>query len=156
MGQRIEARLKSLGIRLPAIRTPSGTYLPYTRTGTLVYIAGQICQAEGHPLCLGKVGGAVDLATARQAARVCGLNLLAVLAGACDGDLDRVVRCVRLGGFVNVAPGFTDIPAVVNGASDLIVEVFGDAGRHARTAVGVEELPRGAAVEVDAIFELAP
>ena len=155
MGQRIATRLKLLGIDLPAVRPPAASYLPYTRTGPLVYVAGQICQAQGHPLCMGKVGGAIDLATAQKAARVCGLNILAVLASACDGDLDRVVRCVRLGGFVNVAPGFTDIPQVVNGASDLVVEVFGDAGRHARTAVGVEELPRGAAVEVDAIFEVA-
>jgi enamine deaminase RidA (YjgF/YER057c/UK114 family) len=87
---------------------------------------------------------------------VCGLNVLAVAASACGGDLDRIVRCVRLGGFVNVAPGFTDVPLVVNGASDLIVEIFGDAGRHARTAVGVAELPRGVAVEVDAVFEVTP
>ncbi|RPI43714.1 MAG: RidA family protein [Betaproteobacteria bacterium] len=156
MAQRVASRLQALNIDLPSVRTPAANYLPYSRTGLLVYIAGQICQAQGHPLCMGKVGGAVDLATAQRAARVCGLNILAVLAAACDGDLDRVVRCVRLGGFVNVTPGFTDIPMVVNGASDLMVEVFGDAGRHARTAVGVAELPRGAAVEVDAIFEVAP
>jgi enamine deaminase RidA (YjgF/YER057c/UK114 family) len=150
-----EARLQSLGIRLPAVRTPAANYVPYARSGGLVFIAGQICQAEGHGFCMGKVGGSIDLATAQKAARVCGLNILAVLASACGGDLDRVARCVRLGGFVNVAPGFTDVPLVINGASDLIVEVFGDAGRHARTAVGVSELPRGAAVEVDAIFELA-
>ena len=97
----------------------------------------------------------MDLETAKQAARVCALNILSVLKVACDGDLDRVVRCMRLGGFVNSAPGFVDVPLVVNGASDLIVEVFGEAGRHARTAVGVFELPRGVTVEVDAIFEIA-
>lgn len=156
MAGRIEERLKSLGITLPAVRAPAANYVPFTRTGSLLYIAGQICAAPGHPPCTGKVGGSIDLVTAQAAARVCGLNLLAVAASACGGDLDRIVRCVRLGGFVNVAPGFTDVPLVVNGASDLIVEVFGDAGRHARTAVGVAELPRGVAVEVDAIFEVAP
>lgn len=156
MAGRIEARLKSLGIELPAVRAPAANYVPFVRTGPLLYVAGQICAAAGHPACVGKVGGSIDLATAQAAARVCGLNILAVVASACDGDLDRVVRCVRLGGFVNAAPGFTDVPLVVNGASDLVVEVFGEAGRHARTAVGVAELPRGAAVEVDAIFELAP
>lgn len=150
----IAARLQALGITLPPVRAPAANYVPFVRTGALVYIAGQICAAEGHPACMGKVGGSIALATAQAAARVCGLNILAVLTSACDGDLDRVVRCVRLGGFVNVAPGFTDVPLVVNGASDLIVQVFGDAGRHARTAVGVAELPRGAAVEVDAVFEL--
>jgi len=155
VGQRIASRLKALGLDLPPVRAPAANYVPYARSGSLVFIAGQICQAQGHPVCMGKVGGAIDLATAQRAARVCGLNILSVLASACDGDLDRVVRCVRLGGFVNVAPGFTDVPLVVNGASDLIVEVFSDAGRHARTAVGVAELPRGAAVEVDAIFEVA-
>lgn len=156
MAGRIDERLKSLGITLPAVRAPVANYVPFVRTGSLLYVAGQICAAEGHPPCMGKVGGSIDLATAQAAARVCGLNILAVALSACGGDLDRIVRCVRLGGFVNVAPGFTDVPLVVNGASDLIVEVFGDAGRHARTAVGVAELPRGAAVEVDAIFEVAP
>jgi enamine deaminase RidA (YjgF/YER057c/UK114 family) len=155
MAGRIDARLQSLGIILPPVRAPAANYVPYVRTGALVYVAGQICQAEGHPICMGKVGGPIDLATAQAAARVCGLNILAVLASACGGDLDRIARCVRLGGFVNVAPGFTDVPLVVNGASDLVVEVFGDAGRHARTAVGVAELPRGVAVEVDAVFELS-
>jgi enamine deaminase RidA (YjgF/YER057c/UK114 family) len=156
MAGRIDERLKTLGITLPAVRSPVANYVPFVRTGALLYVAGQICAAAGHPPCTGKVGGSIDLTTAQAAARVCGLNILAVVAQACGGDLDRVMRCVRLGGFVNVAPGFTDVPLVVNGASDLIVEVFGDAGRHARTAVGVAELPRGAAVEVDAIFELMP
>lgn len=154
MAGTIAARLASLGITLPPVRAPAANYVPYMRTGALVYVAGQVCAAQGHPTCIGKVGGAVDLATAQAAARVCGLNILAVLASACEGDLDRVARCVRLGGFVNVAPGFTDVPLVINGASDLVVAVFGDAGRHARTAVGVAELPRGVAVEVDAIFEV--
>jgi len=155
MAGRIEQKLKSLNIALPSAATPVANYIPYTRAGSIVFVAGQICQSEGKPVCLGKAGAAVDLATAQKAARVCGLNILAVLKAACDGDLDRVVRCLRLGGFVNAAPGFTDVPLVVNGASDLIVEVFGEAGRHARTAVGVAELPRNVTVEVDAIFEIA-
>lgn len=155
MSTRIDTKLAGLGIILPTMSSPLANYVPYVRTGNLVFIAGQICQVDGKPTCVGKVGGAVGLAAAREAARVCALNLLAAIKAACDGNLDRVVRCVRLGGFVNAAPGFTDVPAVVNGASDLIVEVFGDAGRHARTAVGVAELPRGVAVEVDAVFEIA-
>lgn len=155
MTGRIEQKLQSLGIALPSAATPVANYIPYTRAGSLVFIAGQICQVDGKPMCLGKVGAAVDLPAAQKAARVCALNILAALKSACDGDLDRVVRCVRLGGFVNAAPGFTDVPLVVNGASDLIVEVFGDAGRHARTAIGVAELPRNVTVEVDAIFETA-
>jgi enamine deaminase RidA (YjgF/YER057c/UK114 family) len=155
MSSRIEERLKSQNIVLPPLSTPVANYVPYTRSGALVFIAGQICQVDGKPMCTGKVGAGVDLASAQSAARVCALNILGVLRAACSGDLDRVVRCVRLGGFVNVAAGFTDVPLVINGASDLIVQVFGDAGRHARTAVGVAELPRNVTVEVDAIFEIA-
>jgi enamine deaminase RidA (YjgF/YER057c/UK114 family) len=156
MAGRIDEKLKTLGIVLPGVSTPAANYIPFTRSGALVFIAGQICQVDGKPMCVGKVGAAVDMPTAQKAARVCGLNILGALKAACDGDLDRVVRCLRLGGFVNAAPGFTDVPLVVNGASDLIVEVFGDAGRHARTAVGVAELPRNVSVEVDAIFEIVP
>lgn len=155
MAGRIDEKLESLGIVLPGVSTPVANYIPYTRSGSLVFVAGQICQVDGKPMCTGKVGAAVDLTTAQNAARVCALNILGVLRAACDGDLDRVVRCLRLGGFVNAAPGFTDVPLVVNGASDLVVQVFGDAGRHARTAVGVAELPRNVTVEVDAIFEIA-
>ena len=155
MAGRIEQQLLARGIVLPPTSTPAANYIPYTRAGSLVFVAGQICQIDGKPMCVGKVGGAVDLPTAQKAARVCGLNILGVLRGACGGDLDKVVRCLRLGGFVNVAPGFTDVPLVVNGASDLIVEIFGEPGRHARTAVGVAELPRNVTVEVDAIFEVA-
>ena len=155
MASRIEQKLKSLGIVLPATATPAANYIPYTRAGSIVFIAGQICQTDGKPMCVGKVGAAVDLASAQKAARVCGVNILSALQAACGGDLDKVVRCLRLGGFVNVAPGFTDVPLVVNGASDLIVEVFGESGRHARTAVGVAELPRNVSVEVDAVFEVS-
>ena len=155
MAGRIEAKLQSLGIVLPNTPTPAANYIPYTRAGSIVFIAGQICQIDGKPMCVGKVGASIDLATAQKAARVCGVNILSALKAACGGDLDKVVRCLRLGGFVNAAPGFVDVPLVVNGASDLIVEVFGDAGRHARTAVGVAELPRNVSVEVDAIFEVS-
>jgi enamine deaminase RidA (YjgF/YER057c/UK114 family) len=156
MAGRVDAKLKSLGIVLPGVSTPVANYIPYTCTGTLVFVAGQICQVDGKPMCIGKVGADVDLKTAQNAARVCALNILGVLKAACGGDLDRVVRCLRLGGFVNAGPGFTDVPLVVNGASDLIVEIFGDAGRHARTAVGVAELPRNVSVEIDGIFEIIP
>ena len=155
MPGRIDGKLKELGIVLPGVSAPVANYVPFTRSGALVFVAGQICQVDGKPMCTGKVGATVELATAQTAARVCALNILGALKGACDGDLDRVVRCLRLGGFVNVAPGFNDVPLVVNGASDLIVQVFGEAGRHARTAVGVAELPRNVTVEVDAIFEIA-
>ena len=155
MTGRIDAKLSTLGIVLPGMSAPVANYIPYARSGALIFVAGQICQIDGKPICTGKVGAGVDVPVAQNAARVCALNILAVVKSACGGDLDRVVRCLRLGGFVNAAPGFTDVPLVVNGASDLIVEVFGEAGRHARTAVGVAELPRNVTVEVDAIFEIA-
>jgi enamine deaminase RidA (YjgF/YER057c/UK114 family) len=152
---KIEGRLKELGITLPAVANPVANYVPYCVSGSLVFIAGQICLKDGKVAYAGRVGADIDIETAKAAARLCGLNILAAVNAACGGDLDRVVRCVRLGGFVNAAPDFLEIPAVINGASDLIVEVFGDAGRHARTAVGAV-LPRASAVEVDAIFEIRP
>lgn len=151
---RIETRLAELGVSLPTPPAPVASYVPFVRTGSLVHVSGQVSVDAGGGL-KGKLGGDVDLATGQAAARLCALNLIAQLRAACDGDLDRLVRVVKLGGFVNVAPGFTDIPKVVNGASDLMVEVFGDAGRHARSAVGVAELPLGFAVEVDGVFEIA-
>jgi len=154
MSGTVAARLASLGITLPAVNPPAANYVPYAIAGKLVFIAGQICMAGGKITHTGKVGKEVTPEQGKEAARVCGLNILAVLNAACGGDLDRVARCVRLGGFVNADPGFAEVPAVINGASDLVVEVFGDAGRHARTAVGVAVLPRHCAVEVDAVFEL--
>lgn len=150
---KIETRLKELGITLPAVPTPAANYVPFAVTGKLVFIAGQLPLVDGKVTCTGKVGAGVSAEDAKKAARVCGINILAALKAACGGDLDKVSRCVRLGGFANAAPDFIDTPTVVNGASDLIVEVFGDAGKHARTAVGAV-LPRNAAVEVDAVFEL--
>ena len=151
---RIETRLAELGVSLPTPPAPVASYVPFVRTGSLVHVSGQVSVDAGGGL-KGKLGGDVALATGQAAARLCALNLIAQLKAACDGDLDRLVRVIKLGGFVNVVPGFTDIPKVVNGASDLMVEVFGDAGRHARSAVGVAELPLGFAVEVDGVFEIA-
>ncbi|MBM3486751.1 MAG: RidA family protein [Alphaproteobacteria bacterium] len=153
MAGRIDARLKELGITLPAGSTPAANYIPYVVTGNLVFIAGQVSRL-GDELIKGKLGAGLDIATGQKAARYCGLNILAHLKNACGGDLDRVRRCVKVGGFVNGAPDFIDPPQVVNGASDLLVSIFGDAGKHARFALAVASLPQGAAVEVDAVFEI--
>jgi enamine deaminase RidA (YjgF/YER057c/UK114 family) len=155
MSGRIEARLRELGIELPEPAAPVANYLPFATGGKLVFIAGQICQWNGERRFVGKLGREIGLGDGQQAARLCGLNILAQLRVAAGGDLDRVARCLRLGGFVNCTPEFTDMPQVVNGASDLMVEVFGDQGRHARAAVGSNSLPGGVAVEVEATFELA-
>lgn len=151
---KVEERLKAIGIELPEPVAPVANYVTFVRTGNLVHISGQISlDASGG--IKGTVGVDVDLETAQAAARICGINLLAQMKAACEGDLDRVVRVVKLGGFVQAGPDFTDIPKVVNGCSDLMVEVLGDAGRHARSAVGVYKLPLGFAVEVDAVVEIA-
>lgn len=151
---RIEAKLAELGLELPRPPVPIANFVPFTVTGNLVFLAGQVNEWNGTVPFVGKLGEVFDVEAGIKAARLCALNLLACLKLACDGDLDRVRRCLRLGGFVNCAPDFAFAPAVVNGASDLIVAVLGDAGRHARTAVGVASLPRNAAVEVDGIFEV--
>lgn len=150
----IEARLKELGVTLPTPPMPVASYVPYTISGNQVYISGQIPLADGAVKYVAKLGqdGAVEMGQA--AAQLCAINVLAQLKAACGGDLDRVVRCLRLGVFVNATPDFTQHPEVGNGASDLIAAVFGDAGKHARAAIGVGSLPRGVAVEVDAIFEI--
>lgn len=155
MPGRIEAHLKSLKIELPNAAAPMANYVPAVRAGNLLFVSGQICQWNGERRYVGKLGAEIALADGQLAARLCGLNLLAQAKRALDGDLDRILRVVRLGGFVNAVPGFTEQPQVVNGASDLMVEVFGEAGRHARAAVGVGSLPGGAAVEVDAVFEVS-
>ena len=149
----IAARLADLGIQLPAPAAAVANYVPFVRAGDLVHIAGQLSNDAAGGV-KGTVGVDVDLDTAMAGARLCGVNLLAQMQAACDGDLDRVVRVVKLGGFVQAGPEFVDIPKVVNGCSDLMVEVFGDAGRHARSAVGVYKLPLGFAVEVDAIVQV--
>jgi enamine deaminase RidA (YjgF/YER057c/UK114 family) len=155
MAGRIEARLRELGIELPAPAAPVANYLPFAVSGNLAFIAGQLCVWDGERRHIGKLGAGISIAEGQQAARLCALNILAQVRAACDGDLDRVRRCLRLGGFVNCTPDFTDMPQVVNGASDLMVEVFGDQGRHARAAVGVSSLPGGVAVEVEATFDIA-
>jgi len=155
MAGKVDARLTELGIELPAAAAPAANYVPYTVTGNLVFVAGQITLLDGELKYLGRVGDDLSVDEGYQAARLCGLNLVAQLKAACDGDLDRVRQVVKLGGFVNSGPDFTDQPKVVNGASDLMVEIFGEpAGQHARFAVSAPSLPLGVAVEVDGIFEI--
>jgi enamine deaminase RidA (YjgF/YER057c/UK114 family) len=149
----IQDRLTALGITLPAANPPVANYVPFVRSGPLLHISGQVSLDAGGGI-KGVVGEEVDLETAKAAARLCGLSLLAQMRAAL-GDLDGVVRIVKLGGFVQAGPGFFEIPQVINGCSDLMVEVFGDKGKHARSAVGVYRLPMNFAVEVDAIVEVA-
>jgi enamine deaminase RidA (YjgF/YER057c/UK114 family) len=151
MSGRIAARLQELGIVLPEPPRPVAAYVPYVIAGGLIFVSGQVSAMPGGPKYQGKLGHHFNVEQGRAAARVCGLNILAQLAAAVDGDLDRIARIVRLGGFVACDDSFTEQPQVVNGASELMVEVFGDAGRHARAAVGVNSLPLGMAVEVDAV-----
>lgn len=154
MSGRIDARLKEIGVTLPPAPMPKANYVPYVVTGNLVFISGQVSD-DGDRKYVGRVGDVVDIEHAKKAARACGLAILAQLSEATGGDLDRVKRCVKLGGFVNCAPEFDQMPAVINGTSDLMVEVFGDAGAHARFAVGAPNLPFNFSVEVDAVFEIA-
>jgi enamine deaminase RidA (YjgF/YER057c/UK114 family) len=149
-----DQRLAALGIELPQVPNPVANFVPFRAHGDIVYLAGQVCEWNGDVRYVGKVGEDYDLVQAQATARVCGLNLIAALKLACGGSLDRVSYCLRLGGFVNCTPNFPNIPQVINGASDLMHELFGLRGSHARTAVGVANLPRGAAVEVDAIFAI--
>ncbi len=154
MTGQIEDRLKELGIELPEAAAPAANYVPYVVSGKHVFVSGQITMVNGELKHQGKVGQDFTVEQGYEAASVCALNIIAQIKAACGGDLDRVVRCVRLGGFVNAAGDFYDHPKVINGASDLMVEVFGDKGRHARAAVGSSALPLNVAVEVDAIFEI--
>ena len=155
MSGKIDARLKELGIELPQATAPVANYVPYTVSGNLVVVSGQVTLWGGKVEYVGKLGREISIDDGQKAARLCALNILTHLKTACGGDLDRVKRVLRLGGFVNSTPDFIQMPQVVNGASDLMVEVFGDAGRHARAAVGVASLPLGVAVEVEAMFEIA-
>ncbi len=148
-----EARLRELGYELPAVPEPGGAYVPATRAGTLIFTAGQVPFERGELDHTGKVGDAVGLEEARQAARICALNALAA-AAAEAGGLNNIRRIVKVTGFVASAPDFNDQPQVINGASELIGEVFGEAGLHARSAVGVAELPLDAPVEVELVAEL--
>ncbi|MEA2902792.1 MAG: hypothetical protein QOI12_179 [Alphaproteobacteria bacterium] len=154
MGQ-IEKKLADLGIVLPTPPTPVANYVPFVRAGSLLYVSGQVCLgADGKLVAKGKLGDTVSIEDGQKAARACAVNILAQ-AKVALGDLDKVVRVVRLGGFINSAPSFVDGPKVMNGASDLMVEALGDKGRHARTTVGVAALPSDAAVEVEGLFEVA-
>lgn len=150
----IDRRLSDLGITLPEAPAPAANYVPYVISGNLVFVSGQISRDAGG-LITGRLGDGLAVAAGQEAARSCALALIAQLRAALGGDLDRLVRVVKLTGFVNAAPGFTDHPAVINGASDLMVEVFGDAGRHARAAVGSSSLPMDVAVEVEGVFEVS-
>lgn len=154
MAGTVDTRLAELGITVPQAAAPVANYVGYVVSANQVFVSGQLPLADGKPQVLGKLGADVSLEDGVKAARLCAINLIAQVKAACGGDLDRVVRVVRLGGFVNSTPDFTDHPKVVNGASDLMVEVFGDAGRHCRAAVGVPSLPLGVAVEIDAVFEI--
>ena len=154
MAGKIDARLKELGITLPDAPAPAANYVPWARSGNLVFVAGQLPMEGGKPQFLGKLGGEFQIADGQKAARLCALNIIAQLRNALDGDLDRVRRIVRVGGFVASTADFIDHPQVVNGASDTLVQIFGEAGKHARAAVGVASLPRGVAVEVEAVAEV--
>jgi enamine deaminase RidA (YjgF/YER057c/UK114 family) len=155
MAGAVEQKLASRGITLPNPAPPIANYVPSVMAGNMLVVSGQLCFGpDGNLAAKGQLGGSVSIEDGQRAARACAINLLAQVKSAI-GDLDKVTRVVRLGGFINSAPGFTEGPKVMNGASDLMVEVFGDRGRHARSTVGVSALPADAAVEVEAMFEVA-
>lgn len=154
MAGQITTRLAELGIELPEPSAPAANYVPYVLSGNLIFVSGQVTVWNGELRFIGKVGADLSLEDGIEAARLCALNLIAQARDAAGGDLDRIKRVVKLGGFVNAGPDFTDHPKVINGASDLMVEVFGEAGKHARFAVGAGSLPLGVAVEIDGVFEL--
>ncbi len=155
MPGQIETRLAELGITLPRPMAPIANYVPYVQTGNLVVVSGQVPAIDGKVAITGKVSWGVSVEQAKEAARLCFINVLVHLKAACNGDLDRVRRVVRLAGFVAAPSDFTQHAVVMNGASDLAVAVFGDAGRHARTTIGVPSLPADAAVEVEGMFEIS-
>jgi enamine deaminase RidA (YjgF/YER057c/UK114 family) len=155
MAGTVEKKLLELGIALKEAPAPVANYVPFVRTGNVLTVSGQLCFGDdGKLVVTGRLGGGVSIEDGQRAARACAINLLAQVKAAL-GDLDKVKQVVRLGGFINSAPGFTDGPKVMNGASDLMVEVFGDKGKHARSTVGVAALPADAAVEVEGTFEVS-
>ncbi len=154
-GGKIDSKLASLGLTLPPSVMPAANYVPYTISGNQVFVSGTLPMKDGKPQDIGKLGKEFTVEQGQQTAKLCGLNILGHLKAACGGDLDRVKKVVRMGIFVASAEGFTDQPKVANGVSDMMVEIFGEAGKHARFAVGVAELPFGCSVEVDATFEIA-
>ncbi len=151
---KIEQRLREMGMLLPEPPKPVASYVPFTISGKLVTISGQIPAGPKGPVYVGKLGDTISLEDGKAAAQLCALNLIAQLKAACNGDLDRARRCLRLGVFVNATPDFTQHPEIANGASDFIVQLMGEAGKHARAAVGAPSLPRGVAVEVEGLFEI--
>jgi enamine deaminase RidA (YjgF/YER057c/UK114 family) len=154
MAGMVEKKLGELGIVLTTPAAPVANYVPFVRTGNLLMVSGQICHEAGKLVAKGQLGAGVSIEDGQKAARACAINILGHLKAAL-GDLDKVSRVIRLGGFVNAAPGFVEGPKVMNGASDLMVAVFGDKGRHARTTVGVSALPQDAAMEVEGLFEVS-
>ncbi|WP_170419897.1 RidA family protein [Ruegeria arenilitoris] len=148
----IAAKLESLGVSLPDAPAPAANYVPFVRVGNIVYVSGQISKDDA--LITGKLGADMDVAAGAAAARVCAINLLAQVKAACGGDIDKLVRVIKLTGFVNSTADFTDQPQVINGASDFLVEALGEAGRHSRSAVSAASLPLGVAVEIEGIFEI--
>jgi enamine deaminase RidA (YjgF/YER057c/UK114 family) len=148
-----ETRLAELGITLPSAPAPAANYVPYVKSGDLVFVSGQVAMKDG-AFITGKLGAGMSVEEGAAAAKTCAIGLLSQVKAACEGDLDRLVRVVKLTGFVNSAPDFGDQPKVVNGASDFLVEVLGDAGRHSRSAVSAASLPFGVAVEIEGIFEI--
>lgn len=155
MSQEVEARLEALGIELPEPSKPGANYVPYLVSGNLLFLTGQLCHWNGERLFVGKLGAEFDIEDGRKAARVCALNLIAQLRVALDGNLGRVAQTLRLAGYVNSTSDFHGQSQVMNGASDLFMEVFAEAGRHTRMAVGVSALPYNVAVEVEGVFEIA-
>lgn len=150
----IETHLQQLGLSLPAAAPPAANYVPYVISGSMVFIAGQIPFLNGVKGHIGRLGEDMDIVEGQKAARACALNILSQALAAVEGDETRLVRCVKLGGFVNSTPDFDQMPAVINGASDLMVHALGERGKHARFAVGAPNLPFGVAVEIDAVFEI--
>jgi enamine deaminase RidA (YjgF/YER057c/UK114 family) len=155
MSQKVQDRLKELGITLPTPAAPAANYVPFVLSGSKLYISGQLPVKDG-VMIKGHLGKDVSIEQGQEAAKLCAINILAQVNAALGGNLDRIVRCNKLGGFVASTPDFYDHPKVVNGASDFMVAALGDAGKHARAAVGVAALPFGVAVEVEAVFEVAP
>ncbi len=149
----IESKLAELGVTLPDAPAPAANYVPYVKIGDIVYVSGQISNDE-NGLIQGKLGDSMPLEAGVAAARRCAINLLAQVRAACDGDLDRLVRVIKLTGFVNSTGDFTDQPKIINGASDFMVEALGEAGRHSRSAVSAAALPLGVAVEIEGIFQI--
>jgi enamine deaminase RidA (YjgF/YER057c/UK114 family) len=149
-------RMQQVGLVLPSPSTPGANYIQFVRSGELLFLTGQLCQWNGERRHIGKLGRELGVADGQEAARLCALNLLAHLRVAVENDFDRVRRCLRITGYVNATDDFTQHSQVINGASDVFVQAFGEAGRHTRVAVGTNGLPYGVAVEVEAVFELRP